>query len=93
MTDHIQNGQDERAGDAENSDHDAMHRIPYHVGDAERIQKPEEHTAHDDISDDFFYKFGKEQECHDDHEDAGNAVPAKAECRELFLNLLPNWIY
>ena len=55
-----------------------MHRIPYHVGDAERIQKPEEYTAHDDISDDFFYKFGKEQECHDDHEDAGNAVPAKS---------------
>lgn len=78
MTDHIQNGQDERAGDTENSDHDAMHRIPYHVGDAERIQKPEEYTAHDDISDDFFYKFGKEQECHDDHEDAGNAVPAKS---------------
>lgn len=76
MTDYIQNGQDERAGDTENGDHDAMHRIPYHVGDAERIQKPEEYTAHDDISDDFFYKFGKEQECHDDHEDAGNAVRA-----------------
>ena len=37
MTDHIQNGQDERAGDTENSDHDAMHRIPYHVGDRKSV--------------------------------------------------------
>ncbi len=70
--------------EAINSD-DAVHGIPVHMGNSQCIQEPEEDTAHNDISYDFFCKLGEKHKSNENNDDACYAVSSKSsECFHHF---------